>query len=65
MLAFFTRKLAQQDIDTHSNNGLFDKQVIDVGGGGILSESLAKLGAKVTGIDMGTEPLNVAKLHAL
>ena len=45
---------------------LFGKNVIDVGcGGGILSESLAKLGAKVTGIDMGTEPLNVAKLHAL
>jgi 2-polyprenyl-6-hydroxyphenyl methylase/3-demethylubiquinone-9 3-methyltransferase len=45
---------------------LFDKKVIDVGcGGGILSESLAKLGAKVTGIDMGIEPLNVAKLHAL
>ena len=45
---------------------LFGKQVIDVGcGGGILSESLAKLGANVTGIDMGTEPLNVAKLHAL
>ena len=45
---------------------LFDKKVIDVGcGGGILSESLAKLGANVTGIDMGKEPLNVAKLHAL
>jgi len=45
---------------------LFSKNVIDVGcGGGILSESLAKLGANVTGIDMGTEPLNVAKLHAL
>ena len=45
---------------------LFGKSVIDVGcGGGILSESLAKLGANVTGIDMGDEPLNVAKLHAL
>lgn len=45
---------------------LFSKSVIDVGcGGGILTESLAKLGATVTGIDMGAEPLNVAKLHAL
>ncbi len=45
---------------------LFDKKIIDVGcGGGILAESLAQLGAKVTGIDMGEEPLNVAKLHAL
>ena len=47
-------------------NGLFGKTVLDVGcGGGILAESLAKLGAQVTGIDMGEEPLNVAKLHAL
>lgn len=45
---------------------LFGKKVIDVGcGGGILSESLAQLGASVTGIDMGEEPLNVARLHAL
>jgi 2-polyprenyl-6-hydroxyphenyl methylase/3-demethylubiquinone-9 3-methyltransferase len=42
------------------------KKIIDVGcGGGILSESMAKIGAQVSGIDMGTEPLNVAKLHAL
>ncbi|NQZ28008.1 MAG: bifunctional 2-polyprenyl-6-hydroxyphenol methylase/3-demethylubiquinol 3-O-methyltransferase UbiG [Colwellia sp.] len=63
---FICQHIAQQEFDTHSSNGLLDKQVIDVGcGGGILSESLAKLGAKVTGIDMGIEPLNVAKLHAL
>ncbi|MFQ6370967.1 bifunctional 2-polyprenyl-6-hydroxyphenol methylase/3-demethylubiquinol 3-O-methyltransferase UbiG [Shewanella sp. YIC-542] len=46
--------------------GIFEKQVLDVGcGGGILSESMAKIGAKVTGLDMGYEPLEVAKLHAL
>ncbi|SQI39064.1 3-demethylubiquinone-9 3-methyltransferase [Leminorella richardii] len=47
-------------------DGLFGKRVLDVGcGGGILSESMAKEGAKVTGLDMGTEPLAVARLHAL
>lgn len=46
--------------------GLFGKQVLDVGcGGGILSESMAALGAEVTGIDMGHEPLEVARLHSL
>jgi len=39
-------------------------RVLDVGcGGGILSESLAKEGAKVTGIDQGTNVIKVAKLH--
>ncbi|PCJ29313.1 MAG: bifunctional 3-demethylubiquinol 3-O-methyltransferase/2-polyprenyl-6-hydroxyphenol methylase [Gammaproteobacteria bacterium] len=48
------------------NTTLQDRQIIDVGcGGGILSESLAKSGAHVTGIDMGKMPLDVAKLHAL
>ena len=42
------------------------KRVLDVGcGGGILSESMAQRGAKVTGIDMGETPINVAKLHSL
>ncbi|WP_107851726.1 bifunctional 2-polyprenyl-6-hydroxyphenol methylase/3-demethylubiquinol 3-O-methyltransferase UbiG [Oceanimonas marisflavi] len=47
-------------------DGLFGKQIIDIGcGGGILSESLAREGAEVTGVDMGQEPLAVARLHAL
>ncbi|EKO3791834.1 bifunctional 2-polyprenyl-6-hydroxyphenol methylase/3-demethylubiquinol 3-O-methyltransferase UbiG [Vibrio metschnikovii] len=47
-------------------NGLFDKTVLDVGcGGGILAESMAREGAIVTGLDMGKEPLEVARLHAL
>ncbi|MGP9663422.1 bifunctional 2-polyprenyl-6-hydroxyphenol methylase/3-demethylubiquinol 3-O-methyltransferase UbiG [Halomonas sp. AOP22-C1-8] len=45
--------------------GLAGKQVLDVGcGGGILSESMAHRGAKVTGIDLGEAPLGVARLHA-
>lgn len=38
--------------------------VIDIGcGGGILSESMAKRGATVTGIDMNKSVIDVAKLH--
>lgn len=41
-------------------------KVLDVGcGGGILAESMAVEGADVTGLDMGKEPLTVARLHAL
>jgi 2-polyprenyl-6-hydroxyphenyl methylase / 3-demethylubiquinone-9 3-methyltransferase len=45
---------------------LAGKRVLDVGcGGGILSESMARLGAKVTGIDLSEKPLRVAQLHLL
>ncbi|HET8729905.1 MAG TPA: bifunctional 2-polyprenyl-6-hydroxyphenol methylase/3-demethylubiquinol 3-O-methyltransferase UbiG [Moraxellaceae bacterium] len=45
---------------------LSGKLVLDVGcGGGILSESMARRGASVTGIDMGEAPLSVARLHLL
>ncbi|MBY8081022.1 bifunctional 2-polyprenyl-6-hydroxyphenol methylase/3-demethylubiquinol 3-O-methyltransferase UbiG [Vibrio fluvialis] len=48
------------------SDGLFGKKVLDVGcGGGILAESMAREGAQVTGLDMGKEPLEVARLHAL
>ncbi|WP_144207500.1 bifunctional 2-polyprenyl-6-hydroxyphenol methylase/3-demethylubiquinol 3-O-methyltransferase UbiG [Shewanella donghaensis] len=49
-----------------TSGGIFGKQVLDIGcGGGILSESMAKIGAKVTGLDMGEAQIEVAKLHAL
>jgi len=45
---------------------LAGKSVLDVGcGGGILSESMAGLGAVVTGIDLSEKALQVAKLHLL
>lgn len=40
-------------------------QVLDVGcGGGILSESMAKLGATVTGIDVVEKNIGIARAHA-
>jgi 2-polyprenyl-6-hydroxyphenyl methylase/3-demethylubiquinone-9 3-methyltransferase len=46
--------------------GLRGKSVLDVGcGGGILAESMARHAARVTGIDLASKPLGVARLHAL
>ena len=45
---------------------LAGKNVVDIGcGGGILAESMAKKGAKVTGIDLSEKALKVADLHSL
>lgn len=41
-----------------------DSDVLDVGcGGGILAESLARKGGRVTGIDVAPRVLSIAKLH--
>lgn len=46
--------------------GLKDKTVIDVGcGGGILTQSMAEIGAKATGLDPAKALITVAKLHAI
>ena len=51
-------------IDEHAK--VAGKKLLDVGcGGGLLSEAMAYRGAEVTGIDMGTAPLEVARLHAV
>lgn len=48
-----------------SHAPLNDKDVLDVGcGGGILTESLVKQGARVTGIDLSDAALNIARQHA-
>ena len=44
---------------------LNDKKILDVGcGGGILSEALSSLGAKVTGIDASDNTIGVAMSHS-
>ncbi len=49
-------------------NDLFplnEKNILDVGcGGGILAESMARLGGNVTGIDQSEIAIKIAKLHA-
>lgn len=50
----------------NTGSPLDGQTVCDIGcGGGILSESMARCGAKTTGIDMGKAPLSVARLHAM
>jgi 2-polyprenyl-6-hydroxyphenyl methylase / 3-demethylubiquinone-9 3-methyltransferase len=49
-------------IDRHAM--LAGKDVLDVGcGGGILTEAMAKAGARVVGIDLAEGPLAAARLH--
>lgn len=51
-------------IDRHAR--LAGKSVLDVGcGGGILSEAMARAGARVIGIDLSEKALKVAQLHLL
>lgn len=50
-------------IEQHSNPG--DQNVLDVGcGGGILAESLARSGARVTALDLAEEVIAAARDHA-
>ncbi len=52
-------KFIQEQID------LTGKRVLDVGcGGGILTESLAKIGAHASGLDLAVDAINVAQEHA-
>ena len=56
---------AESSKESKADTGLAGKKVVDVGcGGGILSESMARRGAEVIGIDLGTENLKAATLHA-
>jgi len=54
------------DRDATADNPLQGISIVDIGcGGGILSESMARSGATVTGIDIVQKGLQVAKMHSL
>ncbi len=56
------RRFARDPKDSRALAGL---RILDVGcGGGLLSEPLARLGARVTGLDPAEENVEVARLHA-
>lgn len=49
----------------HFNPGFTHMRLLDIGcGGGVLAEEFARLGCRVTGIDISTESLAVARAHA-
>ena len=59
------RGYQSNDEDKAADSGLSGKKILDVGcGGGILSESMARRGADVTGVDLGDENLKAATVHA-
>ena len=52
-------------IQEDNEDFLKELNILDIGcGGGLISEPLARLGAKVTGIDASEKNINVAKLHS-
>ena len=49
----------------HNKTPLKNIKILDIGcGGGLLSEPMCRLGAKVTGIDASDKNIKVAKLHS-
>jgi 2-polyprenyl-6-hydroxyphenyl methylase/3-demethylubiquinone-9 3-methyltransferase len=52
-------------LDPEAARPLTELRVLDIGcGGGILSESVARLGAQVLGVDVTEKNLRVARMHA-
>jgi 2-polyprenyl-6-hydroxyphenyl methylase/3-demethylubiquinone-9 3-methyltransferase len=52
-------------LDEHSRRPLEGKTALDVGcGAGLLTEPLARMGARVTGLDAAPELISVAQTHA-
>merc|ERR1711997_630257 len=63
---FVTEGLSKMGMTKSHDKPLEGLRIVDIGcGGGILSESLARLGASVTGLDPCVANIETAKAHAL
>ena len=64
-IEYITDKIMEHFNIEKKNNFLADFSILDIGcGGGLISEPMARLGAKVTGIDASEKNIKVAQLHA-
>jgi len=65
-IEYITDKIKKKfKLQNQRGNYLKGLNILDIGcGGGLISEPLARLGAKVTGIDASKKNIVVAKLHA-
>ena len=65
-IEYITENIKQHyNIDCTKNNYLKSLNILDIGcGGGLISEPMARLGGKVTGIDASEKNIRIAQLHA-
>ena len=64
-IEYITENIKQHFNINNNNNFLQKLNILDIGcGGGLISEPMARLGAKVTGIDASEKNIKIAKLHA-
>ena len=65
-IEYITEKIKNHyKIKKDKNNFLEGIDILDIGcGGGLISEPMARLGAKVTGIDASNKNINIAKIHS-
>ena len=53
------------NLPKNKNNILKELKILDIGcGGGLMSEPMARLGAKVTGIDASSKNISIAEIHS-
>ena len=65
-IEYITDKIKQHfKINDKKANFLNGLSILDIGcGGGLISEPMARLGGKVTGIDASEKNIKIAKLHS-